>query len=131
MGWELLNDLTCELKALGKDELDGANKVTGSCEADEAEGKECGEKGLRAATREQSKLVGLRALGWARSRSGLTLERIAVTSARPRARPAGRRSVVGEANDRPTGAGDEEKARPESSNGIEKYARAMKKSEMY
>nr|BAD35244.1 hypothetical protein [Oryza sativa Japonica Group] len=49
---------------------------------------------------------------------GLQLEQIAVTSARPRARPAGRLqtcscSIVGEANGRAAGAGDKEKAWPE------------------
>uniref|UniRef100_A0A0E0A9R4 Uncharacterized protein n=1 Tax=Oryza glumipatula TaxID=40148 RepID=A0A0E0A9R4_9ORYZ len=46
-------------------------------------------------------------------RLGLQLEQIAVTSARPRARPAGRCSIVGEANGRAAGAGDKEKAWPE------------------
>uniref|UniRef100_I1Q6Q3 Uncharacterized protein n=1 Tax=Oryza glaberrima TaxID=4538 RepID=I1Q6Q3_ORYGL len=54
----------------------------------------------------------------ARLQIRLQLEQIAVTSARPRARPAGRLqtcscSIVGEANGRAAGAGDKEKAWPE------------------
>uniref|UniRef100_A0A0E0PXU9 Uncharacterized protein n=1 Tax=Oryza rufipogon TaxID=4529 RepID=A0A0E0PXU9_ORYRU len=50
----------------------------------------------------------------ARLQIRLQLEQIAVTSARPRARPAGRCSIVGEANGRSAaGAGDKEKAWPE------------------